>query len=202
MSGDVQERSRGLSLGWFFTALTIAAGALSLTMLVKQGIDLGSFAYPLQTCLDWYNTAINFALGWAEPYLAQLAVTLRDLTGLDLKLSPGWKHVLVASLTLFGGVSRMSFANGRPGVGLFALGAALLSALWFAFLPVEIPAWVLIGFVGLMLANLTLFSAIELLRGKVDSARDDLTSLGNLYAVPLGTIIFIATNAGLKLAGL
>jgi hypothetical protein len=78
------------------TLLGNLAGALSLALLVKQGLSEGLVA-PLQTLFDYYDAIIQFLLGWATTYVGPVGTFLAHGAGhKDFVLSPDWKHIFVA----------------------------------------------------------------------------------------------------------
>lgn len=83
------------NLGWIF-------GSLSLVLLAKQGFNFG-FITPLAHVLDFYEKSMRLLFGWAEPYLGDLF----RWCGLDLRIYPHWKHVLVLMCLYFGVVTKV-----------------------------------------------------------------------------------------------
>ena len=72
------------------------AGALSLALLLKQGISEG-FAAPLRTLFDYYDELVQFLLGWVHPFLAPVVTFVARAGGHDhFILSPDWRHIFVA----------------------------------------------------------------------------------------------------------
>ena len=86
---DLTDKSdRNVGVRWAFRILSVAFAMLSIVLLIKHGFDMPGFAAPLQFVLNYYEALINVLLGWTEPYLHAVLAFLRDLLGLDLRLTP------------------------------------------------------------------------------------------------------------------
>ncbi len=114
--------------------LGTAAGSLSLVMLVKLGFDFG-FVAPLQLMLDYYQQAVEFLLGWAEPPLRFALQCVSDWIALDLNLHAHWKYVFILMWLYFGADAKIIWGKDRKGSaiatviwgGLIALVASVAS---------------------------------------------------------------------------
>ncbi|MBL8538138.1 MAG: hypothetical protein JNM59_12100 [Hyphomonadaceae bacterium] len=93
-------------------ALGLAASALSLANLIFQGFQLGVSA-PVQMMLAYYESILQFALGWAQPAISQLAQFLHNWIGISLHPSPEWKHIFVLVWLYFSCDARSSILQGR-----------------------------------------------------------------------------------------
>ncbi|MFZ1991379.1 MAG: hypothetical protein WAW96_16590 [Alphaproteobacteria bacterium] len=100
--------------------LGIAAGSLSLVMLINRGIEIGWTA-PLQTMLDFYHQLIGYVFNWAETPLASILARLGAFFSIDLQLYPHWKDVVVLLWLYFSADSRMYLSGGRILRGMFGL---------------------------------------------------------------------------------
>ncbi len=89
-----------------FRFLSFTLAMLSIVMLIKHGLDMGSFVAPLQIILDYYERLVQALLGWTEPYLQSVLDLLQDLIGWDLQLDKNWKYVFVLMMLFFAALSR------------------------------------------------------------------------------------------------
>ena len=118
-----------------FLILSVVFATLSIVMLIKHGIDMGSFTPPLQLLLNYYEALINVLLGWTEPYLHAMLAFLRDLLGLDdLRLDAHWKHVFVLMMLFFGAFVRDVLRFNRMGSAITAAAFGILLSLGIGIL--------------------------------------------------------------------
>lgn len=88
-----------------FNVLTILMASVSLLLLIKEGFEFG-LAAPLLRLSEYYESWIQFALGWAEP---PILFALRVVTAKfewDPTLYPHWKHFFVLLMIYFGADAR------------------------------------------------------------------------------------------------
>ncbi|MDZ4690265.1 hypothetical protein [Terricaulis sp.] len=95
------------------SVLGLLASALSLASLIIQGFQLGLSA-PIGAMLAYYEGLLHALLGWAEPILLRLADFASAWLGIEIRLSPAWKHVFVLVWLYFSVDARSSFLQQRP----------------------------------------------------------------------------------------
>ena len=78
----------------------IVISALFTFILHRLGFDEKSFAAPLEFFVQYFEIALLFLFGWAEPYLLPLITSVGDLFGWPLQLYPHWKHYFFLMMML------------------------------------------------------------------------------------------------------
>src|SRR5947208_2898409 len=97
---------------WFYKYLANVLAILSVTALLKHGMDMGDLWAPVQAVLDFYEWVVQRLVGWAEPYLQSIVVFITSFLGWNLKLEREWRHVFILMMLFFGALARDML--GRP----------------------------------------------------------------------------------------
>lgn len=188
-----------------FRSLSIAAGALSLVMLIKQGVDFGLIA-PFSTVLEFYDGIVNVVGEWLHPAVAAIADALSSLLRARIEFSPLWKHIVTVNVVLMTSLARgtVEVMRGRWGEDIewwlpsaMASSAVVLGAMLGLFSSLFDA-----GDGGIMALGVTYYLMLGfLLWRRVPDNRVRALFLSGYTAVPLAAALFVLTNAGLKLAG-
>jgi hypothetical protein len=194
-------------------ALGAATGVLSLVSLIRQGLAFDLIA-PFQTMLNWYGAAMNAVFDPLSPFVQLALGYIGNFVPWDLTLHPHWKHVLVLIAVLLGptarGAIRFHDWHHLAVCVCFPIGASVL----FGLLPMPqttLGALALGGFailasVMFLIVGSVVSTAIRALMSGVSFSqaarpaawRDVAVSVS---VVIVGTVIFIALNAGLSALG-
>ena len=67
-------------------------GTLSIALLIQEGLDVAISA-PLMRLLNYYKAVLDFFLGWADPYLKDIAQHIREYVNIDFHFNPWWKYL-------------------------------------------------------------------------------------------------------------
>jgi hypothetical protein len=184
-----------------------AAGVLSVALLLQQGL-LIDFVAPLRIMAEWYDAAITFLLSPLKPVMLAIASFLQRISA-DYALSPTWRHHLVAGTVILGGCLRAGRGYVYRFTGATVFVIAVLTAFQFQGAPGLALGGLLFGTVLVTCFGRALFGSLWRMRknakppGPDDMLWKDAWAMTvNILAVVFGGAIFVALNAGLKLAGL
>lgn len=157
--------------------------------------------------LDWYHACVAFIAYFLEPPLLGLLARINSFLGWHLTLLPYWAHTMVVGLSVSGSLARffppISGSRGVPRDEWMAVSMPTFLGLGFGLYDIGVP-WL---FLAAMSLCLLLIGAGFMLREARVSPNDaersaNLEAAWALVSVPAAALLFIATNAGLKLAGL
>lgn len=183
------------------------AGTVSVALLLQQGF-LIDFVAPLRVITEWYEAAVGFLLSPLKP--AMLAVQdVLCLISVDYRLSPSWRHHLVAGMVMLGGCLRAGRSDVYILTGAMAFMIAFLTAFQFQASSGLAMSAFLVTAIMLTCFGRALFGSAWRLRktakppGPDDMLWKDAWAMTiSILAVIIGGTVFVLLNAGLKLAGL
>lgn len=211
--------------------LGLIFGTLSVVMLIQQGWELGLSA-PLQTALDWYSGSVQFVAGYLEPPIAELLGLLGTWLDLDLRLKAYWAHILLIFTLVVAPFFQGLWASvlptdaQGPGDRVFLWMAAVAGGLYGSIdsevvketvdprVTQQAIVLVLMFAFAVSLVALLVVSSIHSLVATVGGTAGGMGFRAYLIRTPaykaadalvglvIGVVTFVATNAGLKLAGL
>lgn len=120
--------------------LGIIAGALSVVMLIKQGVEFG-MAAPLELMFNWYDAFIGYIASFFEPPLRLAFSWLNERLPVQLHLTSHWKHLMVLLITLFAALVRDASERGgeRGARRLLMSGVVLSAGVFFADSSFPLP---------------------------------------------------------------
>jgi hypothetical protein len=191
----VQEKTIGL---WeVFGLLCSIASVGSVLMLVKQGLDIG-FVGPFKLVLEEYEFWTHAFFGWwADPAIRLALLHVRDWIGLDLHLSPEWKHIFLILCVYFGASARVERSDRRwlsvlftvlwggfiATIGSVAFGSVLLGDPTSGVLACIVPVTAVVFYeLGRRIWNATYF------RPAGENWRENFLMGARIYVVPVALI--------------
>jgi hypothetical protein len=161
-------RALGAPIFSVLSLLGIACAGLSVAALAQRAFLFG-LAEAMRVVMDFYDSLLEQAFGWAEPFIQNLLDGIQIWAAFDLHLHDHWKHVFVLiGVYFFRDVSE-TIRIGRPtsaaflaAIGLpIALGAAIGAG---AIASREGVYWAQFWIAAVPVLGVTLYDFLKLLQ--------------------------------------
>lgn len=123
-----------------YKALSLLISSLALLMLIIDTFDFG-ISKPILLVLQYYNSLLNFLLGWLTPYITSILTYINNFIWWKLELGEHWKHIFVLLWIYFVTNASTNWGLNRKWYAtltlIWGLQAALISSVIAATLPLQ-----------------------------------------------------------------
>lgn len=109
-----------------YRVLGVLWAAISIVLLVREGLELGPLAGPFAAILSYYEFVMAFLFSPFEPYAERVGVWLFGWFSLELKLGSHWKYVYTLISLYVGAQALHAWRAGNRGFSLYRISVGLI----------------------------------------------------------------------------